>query len=160
MSNENGLSREIIGAAIEAHRGLGGPGLLESVYEEALEWELRARGLAVERRVAVPIRYKGHTLGTPLRLDLRIERKVIVECKAVVTFHPMYLSQALTYLRQLDLRLPLVINFGERYVRDGIHRVVNNLPELPFFAPFRLCALAFMFAFRPQITIIRPVLPP
>ena len=124
---ENEISRYIVDCAIEVHRTLGGPGLLESVYEEALAWELRQRGLPVERQLAVPITYKGQELATPFRLDMLVEELVIVENKATTTYNPIFEAQALTYLRLLDLKLALVINFGERYVKNGIHRVVNNL---------------------------------
>jgi len=100
---------------------------LESVYEEALDWELQQRGFEVDRQGIVPIRYKGNTLAAPLRLDLLVGKRVIVEVKAVTTYNPVFEAQALTYLRMLDLKLALVINFGEKYVKDGIHRVVNGL---------------------------------
>ena len=80
--HENQISKVILDAAIEVHRTLGGPGLLERVYEEALAWELAEHGLTVERQKPVPIVYKDHTLATPLRLDLLVDGKVIVECKA------------------------------------------------------------------------------
>jgi GxxExxY protein len=125
--HENEVSRVILDAAIEVHRTLGGPGLLESVYEEALAWELTQRGLCVERQKAVPIVYKGHTLATSLRLDLLVNGKVVVECKATSDYNPIFEVQTLTYLRLMDLRLGLVINFGGRLVKDGVHRVVNGL---------------------------------
>ena len=125
--DENEISNHIVDCAIEVHRTLGGPGLLESVYEEALCWELAQRGLRVERQIDVPIVYKGQTLTAPLRLDIRVEKLVIVEVKATTSYNPVFEAQALTYLRLLDLRLALVINFGERLVKDGIHRVVNKL---------------------------------
>jgi len=125
--NENEISRIIVLAAIEVHRTLGGPGLLESVYEEALVWELRHQGLTVERQKSVPIVYKGHTLATSLRLDLLVNGLVIVECKATTQYNSVFEAQLLTYLRLTGLKLGLVINFGERLVKDGIHRVVNRL---------------------------------
>ncbi|NTU62431.1 MAG: GxxExxY protein [Chloroflexi bacterium] len=125
--DENEISKHIVECAIEVHRTLGGPGLLESVYEEALCWELVQRGLRVERQIDVPILYKGQTLAAPLRLDIRIEKLVIVEVKATTAYNSVFEAQALTYLRLLDLRLALVINFGEKLVKDGIHRVVNRL---------------------------------
>ncbi len=128
---ENEISRHIVECAIETHRTLGGPRLMEAVYEEALAWELAQRGLLVERQLAVPIGYKGLSLATPLRLDMLVERLVIVENKAVTKYHPIFEAQALTYLRLMNLRLALVINFGERYVKRGIHRVVNNLDSHP-----------------------------
>ena len=125
--NENEISRVVLLSAIEVHRTLGGPGLLESVYEEALEWELAERGLAVERQKQVPIVYKDRVLGTPLRLDMLLNGLVIVECKATGDYNPIFEVQTLTYLRLLDLKLGLVINFGEGLVKDGFHRVVNGL---------------------------------
>ena len=123
--DENDISYAIIGAAIEVHRVLGGPGLLESVYEHALMHELILRGHRVQRQEPLPIRYKGIVLATPLKLDLLVDRKVIVECKSVETYNKIFESQALTYLRLTGLKLALVINFGEEVVRDGIHRVIN-----------------------------------
>lgn len=125
--HENQISRIIFDAAIEVHRTLGGPGLLESVYEEALAWELERRGLAVERQRSIPIIYKGRTLGTPLRVDLLVSDKVIVECKATSNDNPIFETQVLTYLRLTGLKLGLVINFGEKLVKDGYRRVVNKL---------------------------------
>jgi len=127
--NENEISKVIVDSAIEVHRTLGGPGLLESVYEEALAFELESRGLTVHRQKVVPLLYKGHRLGSDLRLDLLVNNRVVVECKATVAYNSLFEAQALTYLRLCDLRLALVINFGERQVRQGIHRVVNGLQE-------------------------------
>jgi GxxExxY protein len=124
---ENEISRVVVMAAIEVHRTLGGPGLLESVYEEALAWELGRRGVSVERQKLVPIRYKGAMLSTPLRLDLLVGDKVIIECKAMAEYNSIAEVQTLTYLRLTGCKLGLVINFGERLVKDGIHRVVNGL---------------------------------
>ena len=125
--HENEISRVVLQAAIEVHRTLGGPGLLESVYEEALVWELTQHGLAVERQKTVPIVYKGQHLASPLRLDLIVEDKVIVECKATSQYNTIFEVQTLTYLRLTNRKLGLVINFGEALVKDGFHRVVNNL---------------------------------
>lgn len=125
--HENDVSKIVLNAAIEVHRTLGGPGLLESVYEEALGWELQQAGLSVQRQLEVPIRYKGMLLGTHLKLDLLINKLVIVECKATSKYNDIFESQVLTYLRLMDLRLGLVVNFGERFVKDGYHRVVNGL---------------------------------
>jgi GxxExxY protein len=127
--DENDIAAIVVDAAIEVHRTLGGPGLLESVYEEALAFELEARGLTVERQRAVPLIYKGKRLASDLRLDLLVNARVIVECKAAVSYSRVFDAQALTYLRLCELRLALVINFGERLVRQGIHRIVNGLPE-------------------------------
>lgn len=125
--DENALSQIIVEAAVEVHRVLGGPGLLEGVYRDALAMEIQSRGPIVEREKLVPVVYKGHNLSTPLRLDLLVGGLVIVECKAVITYYPIFESQVLTYLRMTGLKLGLVINFGQRLVKHGIHRVVNGL---------------------------------
>lgn len=125
--HENDVSKMILNAAIEVHRTLGGPGLLESVYEESLAWELRQAGLIVRRQLEVPIRYKSQTLLTPLRWDLLVQELVIVECKATSRYNEVFEVQTLTYLRLMNLKFGLVINFGERFVKDGFHRVVNGL---------------------------------
>ena len=125
--DENEISKIVVDAAVEVHRTLGGAGLLENVYEEALFWELKFRGLMVQRQLEIPIAYKGHKLAGSLRLDLLIERKVIVEAKAVVQYNSIFEAQALTYLRLLNLKLALVINFGEKRVGHAVHRVVNRL---------------------------------
>lgn len=125
--DEDEISRQIVTAAIEVHRTLGGPGLLESVYEEALCWELSGKSLNVQRQAYVPIAYKGHQLASPLRLDLLVADKVIAEVKATTEYNTLFEAQALTYLRLTGLKLALVINFGDRLVKNGIHRVVNNL---------------------------------
>ncbi len=127
MSTENEISHEIIRCAIEVHRTLGGPGLLEQVYEEALVWELGESGLHVGRQVTVPIAYKGNKLSAPLRIDLIVDQKVVVECKATARYNDFFTAQTLTYLRLTGLKLGLVINFGERMVSKGVHRVVNGL---------------------------------
>jgi len=123
----NDISGAIVDAAIEVHKHLGGPGLLETVYEEALAYELTERGFRVERQVAVPIEYKGHRVGSDLRLDLLVERAVVVECKATSIDSPVFAAQALTYLRVADLKLALVINFGKCRVANGVRRIVNGL---------------------------------
>jgi GxxExxY protein len=125
--DENSLGRIIVDSAIEVHRELGGAGLLESVYDESLAEELRLRDLVVERQQAVPLFYKGKSLATPLRLDLRINGLVIVDPKTVTEYNPVFDAQMLTYLRLTKLKLGLVINFGEHLVKDGIHRIVNRL---------------------------------
>ena len=124
---ENEISKIVLTSAIEVHRTLGGPGLLESVYEEALAWELTQAGLLVKRQIEVPIRYKGNLLATPLRLDLIVNDLVIVECKSTSKYSEIFEAQILTYLRLMNLKLGLVINFGEKFVKDGFHRVANGL---------------------------------
>ena len=124
---ENEISRVILNAAIEVHRTLGGPGLIESVYEEALAWELVQAGLIVQRQVQIPIHYKEVTLASPLRVDLIVADLVIVECKSLSQYNSIFEAQVLTYLRLTGLKLGVVINFGDRFVKDGFHRVVNGL---------------------------------
>lgn len=124
---ENEASRVVVDAAIEVHRTLGGPGLLESIYEEALAYELELRGLRVERQRPVPVTYKGKRLASDLKVDLLIENRVVVECKATSRNNPVFGAQALTYLRLMDLKLALVVNFGMRLAKDGVSRVVNGL---------------------------------
>ena len=124
---ENEISKVIVDCAIEVHREIGGPGLIESVYEEAMMEELLRRGMKVERQLPVPIVYKGKILGVPFRLDLKVNDLVLIDNKAVTQWNPIFAAQMLTYLRLTGLKLGLVINFGEQYVKNGIHRVVNGL---------------------------------
>ena len=125
--DENQLSQIIVDAAIETHKTLGGPGLLESIYREALAFEIEARGISAEQEQLVPVKYKGQIMKAPLRLDLLIDKLVIVECKATMDHNPIFEAQTLTYLPLTGLKLGLVINFGQRFVKHGIHRVVNGL---------------------------------
>ena len=124
---ENEISKEILDAAIEVHRAIGDPGVLESYYEAALACELEMRGLKVETQKPVPIVYKGKTIGEPYRLDMLVEDKVIVECKATEKNNPIFTAQVLTYLKLTDLKLGIVVNFGQSKIKDGWTRVVNNL---------------------------------
>jgi len=127
--SENQISKIIVEAAIEVHHELGGPGLIEDLYEEALAEELGRRGLTVERQLPVRVIYKSRVLNKPLRLDMKVGGLVLVDNKATTDWHPVFEAQMLTYLRVTGLRLGLVINFGERIVTAGIRRVVNGLPE-------------------------------
>jgi GxxExxY protein len=119
------LSHEVIGAAIEVHRILG-PGLLESVYELALCKELWLRRISVERQVDVPIRYKGRSLDCSVRLDLLVQRNIIVEVKSIENISNIHKAQLLTYLRLQGLWLGLLINFNVEMLRDGVRRVLNG----------------------------------
>jgi GxxExxY protein len=123
---ENPLSYKIIGAAIEVHRTLGGPGLLESIYESALCHELSLQGLKVQSQVHVEVCYKGIKIQDPLYIDILVEGCIIIEVKATENHHPIYDVQLLTYLRLTGLRLGLIINFGSRQVKEGIRRVING----------------------------------
>lgn len=124
---ENEISHKIIGAAIEVHRVLGGPGLLESVYESSLCHELLLRGLQIQRQLSVPVKYKNSVVRDPLCLDILVEKKVIIEVKATEKEHTIHQAQLLTYLRLTGVKLGLIINFGQDCVKDGVHRVVNGL---------------------------------
>ena len=126
--DENPISQQIVDAAYQIHRTLG-PGLLESVYEVVLAYELRKRGLKVERQLPVQVVYDGICFEEGYRLDLLVEGKVIVEIKSIETITPVHKKQLLTYLRLLDKRLGLLIIFNEELIRNGISRVVNGLED-------------------------------
>lgn len=121
------LGYRVIGCAIEAHRTLGGCGLLESIYEDALAYELVSAGIPFTRQELIRIKYKDTMLGSPLRIDLFINRQIIVECKATIDYNPIFEAQLLTYMRLSNVKLGYIINFGEAQLKDGIHRVVNGL---------------------------------
>ena len=121
---EDEITYAIRGAIFDVYNELG-PGLLESVYEEAMFFELKQRGLEVERQVEVPIKYKGNTLQTQLRLDLIVENTIIVELKSVEEMKPVFAKQLLTYLRLLDKKVGLLVNFSSYNIQEGIKRVVN-----------------------------------
>ena len=124
--SENEISEKVIGAAIEVHRELG-PGLLESVYEAALFYELIDQGLHVQRQVPIETVYKGRNLQVGFRIDLLIEDRVILELKAVDSIKNVHLAQTLTYLRLSQLKLALILNFNVKVMKSGIKRVVNGL---------------------------------
>lgn len=115
------LSYGVIGAALEVHRILG-PGLLESIYEEALCHELTLRGIAYERQKAVDVVYKGVVIAGQ-RLDLVVEDCLVVEIKSVAMLPDLVMAQVLSYLKATKLRRALVINFGEQFLKDGIRRI-------------------------------------
>ena len=121
---DNELTYEIRGAIFDVYNTLG-PGLLESVYEEALTFELQQRGLEVIRQMEVPIMYKDNELKTPLRLDLLVENQVIVELKSVEEMKPVFAKQLLTYLRLLDKHVGILVNFNTHNLRESIKRIVN-----------------------------------
>lgn len=123
---ENQLTSSIIDAAIEVHRVLGGPGLLESIYEDALVYELELRNIPVKRQLPVPVLYKSVPVRDALRLDLLVGDCIIVEVKATENLLKVHSAQILTYLRLTQRKLGLVLNFGQPLLRDGISRIVNN----------------------------------
>lgn len=118
------ITYEIRGAIYDVYKALG-PGLLESVYEEALCFELEQHGLTVERQKQVPINYKGNVLKTELRLDILVEDTVIVELKAVEEMKKVFIKQLLTYLRLLDKKVGLLVNFNTDDILTAITRVAN-----------------------------------
>jgi GxxExxY protein len=126
--NENEVAQAIIDAAFQVHRQLG-PGLLESVYEIALAFELRERGFHVERQVVVPVKYGSLLFEEGFRIDLLVNDLVIVEVKSIECVIAVHKKILLTYLRLANKRLGLLINFGSELIKDGISRVVNGLPE-------------------------------
>lgn len=113
----------LLDAAFEVHRELG-PGLLESVYEQALAFELAGMGVAFERQVEVAACYKGRDLGLGFRADIIVEGRLLVELKAVEAFSSSHLAQTMTYLRLLNLKRGLLLNFNKSLLKEGIKRVV------------------------------------
>ena len=124
----NELSGEVIGAAIDVHRELG-PGLLEKVYEECLCKELTIRDIPFRRQMSIPIMYKGEKLDSSYRCDLWVDDRIIVEVKCVEALHPIHKAQLMGYLKMVDNRLGLLINFNVRFLREGIERVVNKFED-------------------------------
>jgi GxxExxY protein len=126
--SENEISKHIVDAAFRIHTTLG-PGLYESVYQVALEYELKKRGLSFDRQKPIPIIYETIRLEKGFRADFIVEGKVIIELKSVEVTAPIHRKQLLTYLRLADKRLGLLINFNVSLIKDGISRVVNALAE-------------------------------
>ena len=122
--DEEAISRQVVDSAIKVHTALG-CGLLESVYETCLAYELMTRGLDVRKQVAMPVQYEGVTLDAGYRLDLLIDGKVVVEIKAVERMAPLYAAQLLTYLKLGGYKLGLLLNFNTIHLREGIRRVAN-----------------------------------
>ena len=125
MTEANALTERIIGAAIEVHRNLG-PGLLESVYEECLCYELVSTGLEFKRQVHLPVSYKGIKLDCGYKLDLLVENSVIVEIKSNEGLAPVHCAQLLTYLRIAEKPIGLLINFNVPVLKNGLKRIVNS----------------------------------
>ncbi len=123
---ENQIAAAILDQAFKIHTELG-PGLLESVYERCLQHELIEAGYEVLAQVPVPMNYKSIRFEAGFRIDLLVNDKVLVEIKSVEALAPVHYSQTLTYLKMKNLKLGLLINFNVKYLKDGIHRVVNNL---------------------------------
>jgi GxxExxY protein len=129
----NGITEQIIGAAMDVHRVIG-PGLLESAYEACLAFELRARGLQVEQQRPLPVVYKDVKLDCGYRLDLIVNNSVIVEVKAVEKLTTVHDAQLLSYLRLLNCRVGLLLNFHCTMLKHGIRRIVNDFPASAYSA--------------------------
>ena len=128
VMTENAIAKEIVDAAYRIHTTLG-PGLLESVYDTVLAYELNRRGLRTTRQQAIPVVYENVRIDAGFRADMIVEDKVIVEVKSVELLAPVHKKQLLTYLRLADKRLGLLINFQVALIKDGITRIVNGLEE-------------------------------
>src|SRR5947209_4080433 len=125
---ENAIAKEIVDAAFRIHTTLG-PGLLESVYDVVLAYELDRRGLHTARQQTIPVVYENLRIDAGFRADMIVEDKVIVEVKSVELLAPVHKKQLLTYLRLADKRLGLLINFQVALIKDGITRIVNGLED-------------------------------
>ena len=134
MPSENAIASQIVGAAFHVHTTLG-PGLLESVYEAVLAYELGCRGLQATRQQPIPVVYRDVRMNIGFRADLIVEDRVVVEIKSVEQVAPVHKKQLLTYLRLADKRLGLLINFQVALIKHGIIRVVNGLMEDPHARP-------------------------
>jgi GxxExxY protein len=126
--DENAIATLVVDAAYRIHTTLG-PGLLESVYERLLEYELRELGLTVRCEVSLPVEYGALRIEEGYRIDMLVDEKVIVELKSVERTAPVHAKQLLTYLRLADKRLGLLVNFGAATIKEGVTRVVNGLAE-------------------------------
>ncbi|HEV7993648.1 MAG TPA: GxxExxY protein [Gemmatimonadaceae bacterium] len=122
------ITGAIVDASVRIHRDIG-PGLFESVYETALAASLERRGLQVERQVPIAFSYDGVEFDQGFRIDLLVERCVIVEIKSVERFASVHVKQILTYLRLADIQIGLILNFGADMMKEGIKRVINDLPR-------------------------------
>jgi len=124
--NENDISYLICGALFKTYNGLG-PGLLESIYEQVLLYELRLSGLEVKAQVSLPFQYGTITFDSGFRLDLLVENRVIIEIKSVENLHEVHHKQLLTYLKLTQLKLGILVNFNTADIKSSIFRKVNNL---------------------------------
>ncbi len=123
---ENEIAKIIVNTCYNIHVELG-PGLLESVYEEVLAFELLEKGLTIERQKPIAVSWKGIMMDIGFRLDIIVDNKVIIELKSVENIHPVHYKQLLTYLKITNCKLGILVNFNEALIKDGIKRVVNNL---------------------------------
>ncbi len=124
--NENEISKILVDCCFKVHTELG-PGLLESVYEEVLSYEIIKRGLNLERQKGIPVVYDNLRMEIGFRADIIVENKVIIELKSIEAIAPVHSKQLLTYLKLTGMKLGLLVNFNEALIKDGIKRIVNNL---------------------------------
>jgi len=124
--NENEISKILVECCFKVHTELG-PGLLESVYEEVLSYEIIKRGLNLERQKGIPVVYDNLRMEIGFRADIIVENKVIIELKSIEAIAPVHSKQLLTYLKLTGMKLGLLVNFNEALIKDGIKRIVNNL---------------------------------
>lgn len=124
----NKISGRIVDRAVNVHMALG-PGLLESVYQRILAYELRKAGLKVETEVPIPVQWDGNEIDVAFRADLIVEGRVLVELKSVESIQAVHKKQTFTYIKLAKLNLGLLINFGAAKLKEGIHRIVNDFPE-------------------------------
>ena len=132
--SENEISGLVVDLAIRIHKALG-PGLLESVYQRILAYELRKAGLEVQTEVPIPVEWDGHVIDESFRADIIMNGKVLLELKSVEKTQPVHRKQTLTYIKLANLRLGLMINFVASLLKDDLHRLVNNLPDSSSSAP-------------------------
>ncbi|MGM1056398.1 MAG: GxxExxY protein [Bacteroidota bacterium] len=126
QKTENQICTAILDQAFKIHTELG-PGLLESVYEKCLQYEMMQASFDAQIQVPVPMNYKSISFEAGFRIDLLVENKVLVEIKSVENLAPVHFAQTLTYLRMRDIKLGLLINFNTKHLKDGIHRIANKL---------------------------------
>ena len=126
MKSENELSAIVVDLCLQIHSGLG-PGLLESVYERVLEKCLNDKGLFVERQKVIPITFNGLVFDEGFRADLIVENKLLLELKSVEKLKAVHFKQVLTYIKLMDLKLGLLLNFGDKLMKDGIKRIANGI---------------------------------
>jgi GxxExxY protein len=126
MLEEDRIAKEVVDAAVKLHQQFG-PGVYESVYEPLMVYELEKRGFDVRNQIAAPLVYDGIKFDVGFTMDVVVSERVILELKSIERLQPTHFKQLLTYLRLTGLRLGLLINFGEAVLKNGIHRIVNDL---------------------------------
>ena len=128
--DENEIAKVVVDVAFQIHSKLG-PGLLESVYQTIMLYELHKRGLRAEKEVPIPVTWENMQIDLGFRADLIVEHKLIIELKSIDSISQVHKKQLHTYLKVTDIRLGLLINFGSELIKDGITRIANKLPEAP-----------------------------